>query len=50
MAITTVGLLSPGDMGHSIGKVLHDNGILAYWRKHGFPPQCRARGDVVSCE
>jgi TolB-like protein/DNA-binding winged helix-turn-helix (wHTH) protein len=29
---------------------LRDNGILAYWRKHGFPPQCRARGDVVSCD
>jgi 3-hydroxyisobutyrate dehydrogenase-like beta-hydroxyacid dehydrogenase len=27
MAIQTVGLLSPGDMGHSVGKVLHDNGL-----------------------
>jgi 3-hydroxyisobutyrate dehydrogenase-like beta-hydroxyacid dehydrogenase len=27
MAITSVGLLSPGDMGHSIGKVLHANGL-----------------------
>jgi 3-hydroxyisobutyrate dehydrogenase-like beta-hydroxyacid dehydrogenase len=27
MAITTVGLLSPGDMGHSVGQVLHDNGL-----------------------
>ena len=26
-AIKTVGLLSPGDMGHSIGGVLRDNGI-----------------------
>ena len=27
MSIGTVGILSPGDMGHSIGKVLHDNGL-----------------------
>jgi 3-hydroxyisobutyrate dehydrogenase-like beta-hydroxyacid dehydrogenase len=27
MAITSVGLLSPGDMGHSIGQVLHANGL-----------------------
>lgn len=27
MSIETVGILSPGDMGHSIGKVLHDNGL-----------------------
>lgn len=27
MAIKTVGLLSPGDMGHSIGNVLHANGL-----------------------
>lgn len=27
MAITTVGLQSPGDMGHSIGQVLHANGL-----------------------
>lgn len=27
MAIRTVGLLSPGDMGHSIGGVLHANGL-----------------------
>ena len=27
MAIQTVGILSPGDMGHSIGKVLHDHGL-----------------------
>ena len=27
MAITTVGLLSPGDMGHSIGEVLRSNGL-----------------------
>lgn len=27
MAVETVGILSPGDMGHSIGQVLHDNGV-----------------------
>ena len=27
MAITTVGLQSPGDMGHSIGGVLHEHGL-----------------------
>ncbi|MGI8643224.1 MAG: DUF1932 domain-containing protein [Thermomicrobiales bacterium] len=27
MAITTVGLLSPGDMGHSVGGVLHQHGL-----------------------
>ncbi len=27
MSIGTVGILSPGDMGHSIGKVLRDNGL-----------------------
>ncbi|MEL1263490.1 winged helix-turn-helix domain-containing protein [Pseudoxanthomonas putridarboris] len=29
---------------------LRDNGILAYWRKHGFPAQCRAQGDGAVCE
>jgi TolB-like protein/DNA-binding winged helix-turn-helix (wHTH) protein/Flp pilus assembly protein TadD len=29
---------------------LRDNGILAYWRKHGFPLQCRAQGDDAICE
>lgn len=27
MSIGTVGILSPGDMGHSIGNVLHDSGL-----------------------
>jgi 3-hydroxyisobutyrate dehydrogenase-like beta-hydroxyacid dehydrogenase len=27
VAIQTVGLLSPGDMGHTIGSVLHDHGV-----------------------
>ena len=25
-------------------QMLHDMGIPAYWREHGFPPQCRAVG------
>lgn len=29
---------------------LRDNGILAYWNKHGFPPQCRPRGDGAVCD
>jgi hypothetical protein len=29
---------------------LRDNGIVAYWRKHGFPSQCRMRGDEAFCE
>lgn len=27
MSITTIGLLSPGDMGHSVGAVLHNHGL-----------------------
>jgi TolB-like protein/DNA-binding winged helix-turn-helix (wHTH) protein len=29
---------------------LRDNGILAYWRRHGFPVQCRPRGDGADCD
>lgn len=29
---------------------LRDNGILDYWRKYGFPKQCRAQGDGAVCE
>ena len=29
---------------------LRDNGILAYWRKHGFPSQCRPVGEGAYCE
>ena len=29
---------------------LRDNGILAYWKKHGFPKQCRPQGDGAVCE
>lgn len=28
---------------------LRDNGILAYWRAHGFPPQCRPQGEAAAC-
>ena len=29
---------------------LRDNGILAYWKRHGFPKQCRPQGDGAFCE
>ncbi len=30
---------------------LRDNGILAYWQRHGFPTQCRPRGrDGADCD
>jgi TolB-like protein/DNA-binding winged helix-turn-helix (wHTH) protein len=29
---------------------LRRSGILAYWRAHGFPPQCRPSGDGARCE
>ncbi|RZA22374.1 MAG: hypothetical protein EOP93_00095 [Lysobacteraceae bacterium] len=29
---------------------LRDNGILAYWKRHGFPRQCRPQGDGAVCE
>jgi hypothetical protein len=29
---------------------LRDNGILAYWQRHGFPTQCRAQGDGAACD
>lgn len=29
---------------------LRDSGILAYWRAHGFPTQCRADGDGAVCD
>lgn len=29
---------------------LKDSGILAYWRKHGFPKQCRPQGDGAACD
>ncbi|MET0654498.1 MAG: winged helix-turn-helix domain-containing protein [Pseudoxanthomonas sp.] len=29
---------------------LRENGILDYWKKHGFPPQCRAQGAGAVCD
>jgi hypothetical protein len=29
---------------------LRNNGILDYWKKHGFPPQCRAQGEGAVCD
>lgn len=29
---------------------LRDSGVLAYWRKYGFPPQCRVDGDAARCD
>ncbi|ANB16963.1 winged helix-turn-helix domain-containing protein [Dokdonella koreensis] len=29
---------------------LRDSGILDYWRKHGFPNQCRPVGDGAACD
>ena len=29
---------------------LRSSGILDYWKRHGFPPQCRPRGDGASCD
>lgn len=29
---------------------LRESGILDYWRKHGFPAQCRADGDGAVCD
>ena len=29
---------------------LADTGVVAYWRAHGFPPQCTPRGDDFHCD
>jgi 3-hydroxyisobutyrate dehydrogenase-like beta-hydroxyacid dehydrogenase len=42
MAITTVGLLSPGDMGHSIGAVLRSNGLQVLTCLQGRSARTRA--------
>lgn len=41
MTIQTIGLLSPGDMGHSIGKVLRDNGLRVITCLNGRSPRSR---------
>ncbi len=35
--------------GPAFEKYIRDTGILAYWRKHGFPEQCKPRGESVDC-
>jgi hypothetical protein len=35
--------------GPAFQRYLADTGILAYWRKHEFPPQCAPRADGVEC-
>lgn len=42
MAVKTVGLLSPGDMGHSIGSVLHENGLRVMTCLEGRSDRSRA--------
>lgn len=49
MAITTVGLQSPGDMGHSIGQVLHGHGLRVVTCLEGRSERSRmlaARGGI----
>ncbi|WP_162350086.1 winged helix-turn-helix domain-containing protein [Pseudoxanthomonas gei] len=29
---------------------LRDNGLLAYWKRHGFPKQCRPHADGAACD
>jgi TolB-like protein/DNA-binding winged helix-turn-helix (wHTH) protein len=31
-------------------RYLRDNGILDYWKQHGFPPQCRPQGGGAICD
>ena len=35
--------------GPAFQRYLADTGILAYWRRHGFPPQCRQVEAGVEC-
>lgn len=50
MAIQTVGMLSPGDMGHSIGKVLHDSGLQVITCFEGRSQRSRDLADVAGIE
>ncbi len=34
----------------AFAQYLHRSGLLAYWREHGFPAQCRAQGDGARCD
>jgi 3-hydroxyisobutyrate dehydrogenase-like beta-hydroxyacid dehydrogenase len=50
VAISTVGLLSPGDMGHSVGKVLHDNGLRVITCFDGRSQRSRDLAEVAGIE
>lgn len=50
MAIGTVGLLSPGDMGHSVGGVLHDNGLRVVTCLTGRSDRSRALAEEAGIE
>jgi len=47
---TTVGLLSPGDMGHSVGRVLHDNGLTLLTCLQGRSDRSRALAAAAGAE
>ena len=42
MNIQTVGILSPGDMGHAIGAVLHQHGVHVISNVHDRSPRTQA--------
>ncbi|HEV2066000.1 MAG TPA: DUF1932 domain-containing protein [Thermomicrobiales bacterium] len=49
MATPTIGLLSPGDMGHAVGSVLHANGLTVLTSLHGRSERSRtlaAKGGI----
>lgn len=50
MAIRTVGLLSPGDMGHSIGGVLHANGLRVLTHLGGRSERTRTLAEQAGIE
>jgi 3-hydroxyisobutyrate dehydrogenase-like beta-hydroxyacid dehydrogenase len=50
MAITTVGLLSPGDMGHAVGTVLHQHGLRLLTCLEGRSERSRALAAKAGAE
>lgn len=50
MAVTTVGLQSPGDMGHSIGQVLHENGLRVVTCLQGRSERSRALAEKAGMQ
>jgi 3-hydroxyisobutyrate dehydrogenase-like beta-hydroxyacid dehydrogenase len=50
MALQTIGLLSPGDMGHSVGKVLRDNGLRVITCLDGRSPRSRELASKAGIE